>query len=95
VQGTQGAAGPAWPSSAELVAKVREAAYDVSLRTAIDPRETVRRVAALTSRVVKLRGGLLLRATVTTDVPVHARQRCRSTCAPSAEHCPPQPLASR
>jgi hypothetical protein len=75
VQGAQGAAGPAWlyqPTPAELVAKVREAAYDVSLRTVVDPRETVRYVARLTSRVVKLQGGLFLRAIVTTDVPVHA-----------------------
>jgi hypothetical protein len=75
VQGPQGAAGPAWlyqPTPAELVAKVREAASDISLRTVVDPRLTVRYVSELTSRIVKLQGGLFLRAIVTTDVPVHA-----------------------
>ena len=56
----------------EDLAQVREAASDVSLRTVVDPRATVRYVSELTSRIVKLQGGLFLRAIVTTDVPVHA-----------------------
>jgi hypothetical protein len=75
VQGPQGVSGPAWlyqPTPAELVAKVKEAATDVSVRTVLDPRVGARYVGALTSRLVKLQGGLLLRAILTTDVPVTA-----------------------
>jgi hypothetical protein len=73
VQGPQGASGPAWlyqPTPAELVGKVKQAATDVSLRTVLDPRAGARYVAELTSRLVKLQGGLLLRAIVTTDASV-------------------------
>jgi len=70
VQGVQGASGPAWlyqPSPAELVANVRQAASEVSLRTVLDPRVGARYLTALTSQLVKLQGGLLLRAIITTD----------------------------
>jgi len=70
VQGVQGVSGPAWlyqPSPAELVANVREAASEISLRTVLDPRVGARYLTALTSRLVKLPGGLLLRAIITTD----------------------------
>jgi len=73
VQGAQGASGPAWlyqPSPAELVANVREAAAEISLRTVLNPRVGARYLTALTSRLVKLQGGLLLRAIITTDAAV-------------------------
>ena len=76
VQGVQGASGPAWlyqPTPAELVAKVREAAFELSPRTLLSPRAGVRYVSTLASRVVKLKGGLLLRAILTTDLAVPAR----------------------
>ena len=43
---------------------------EVSLRTLLDPREGVRYVGAVSSRLVKLSGGLVLRAIVTTDTVV-------------------------
>lgn len=70
LQGPQGVSGPAWlyqPTPAELVAKVREAAIDVTPRTVLDPRIGARYVATLASRLVKLQGGLVLRAIVTAD----------------------------
>jgi hypothetical protein len=70
VQGPQGPAGPAWlyqPSPAELAAKVKQAALDVSPRTVFDPRLGARYLATLTSRLIKLQGGLVLRAIVDTD----------------------------
>jgi hypothetical protein len=70
VQGPQGPSGPAWlyqPSPAELAAKVKQAALDVTPRTVYDPRLGVRYLATLTSRLVKLQGGLVLRAIVDTD----------------------------
>ena len=70
VQGPQGPAGPAWlyqPSPAELAAKVKQAALDVTPRTVYDPRVGVRYLATLTSRLIKLQGGLVLRAIVDTD----------------------------
>ncbi|HSP38770.1 MAG TPA: hypothetical protein VLR26_13560, partial [Frankiaceae bacterium] len=70
VQGPQGASGPAWsdqPSPAELVAKVREAAFDLTPRTVLDPRLSARYVSNLVSKIVKLQGGLLLRAIVTIN----------------------------
>jgi len=69
----QGVSGPAWlyqPTPAELVAKVKQAAADVSVRTVLDPRVGARYVAEVTSRLVKLQGGLILRAIITTDAPV-------------------------
>ena len=44
----------------------------MSVRTLIDPRVSARNVSNLTSRLLKLQGGLLLRAVLTTDMPVHA-----------------------
>jgi hypothetical protein len=70
VQGPQGPSGPAWlyqPSAAELASKVKQAALDVSPRTVFDPRLGVRYLATLTSRLIKLQGGLFLRAIVDTD----------------------------
>ena len=70
MQGPQGPSGPAWlyqPSAGELAAKVKQAALDVSPRTVLDPRVGVRYLATLTSRLVKLQGGLFLRAIVDTD----------------------------
>jgi hypothetical protein len=45
---------------------VLDAVKDISPRTVIDPRLGYRYVATVTSRVVKLQGGLVLRAIVTT-----------------------------
>jgi len=70
VQGAQGPTGPAWlyqPTPAELVAKVREVALDVSPRTLLNPREAAAYATALTSALIKLQGGLFLRAIVTTE----------------------------
>ena len=70
VQGPQGPAGPArlyQPSPAELASKVKQAALDVSPRTVFDPRVGVRYLATLTSRLIKLQGGLFLRVIVDTD----------------------------
>jgi hypothetical protein len=70
VQGPQGPAAPAWlyqPSPAELASKVKQAALDVSARTVLDPRVGARYLATLTSRLIKLPGGLFLRAIVDTD----------------------------
>lgn len=75
MQGVQGASGPAWlyqPTPAQLDAKVRKAALDVSARTLVDPRVGARYVGNRTSRLLKLQGGLLLRAVLTTDPPVPA-----------------------
>jgi hypothetical protein len=49
------------------VTKVKDAALDIRPRTVLDPREGVRYLARLTSRVMKLQGGLVLRAIVDTD----------------------------
>ena len=70
MQGPQGPTGPAWlyqPSAADLLALVKEAVNDVSARTVLDPRAAARYVANVTSRLIKLQGGLLLKAIVTTD----------------------------
>ena len=70
MQGPQGPAGPAWlyqPSPAELANEVKQAALDVTPRTVYDPRVGVRYLATLTSRLIKLQGGLVLRAIVDTD----------------------------
>jgi hypothetical protein len=70
VQGLQCPAGPAWlyqPSPAELAAKVKQAALEVSPGTVFDPRVGARYLATLTSRLIKLQGGLVLRAIVDTD----------------------------
>ena len=57
---------------------MREAAADVSPRTLANPRLGARYVAQLTSRLVKLQGGLLLRAIITTDIRVQAELGDRS-----------------
>ena len=44
----------------------------MSVRTLIDPRVSARHGSNLTSHLLKLPGGLLLRAVLTTDLPVHA-----------------------
>ncbi|MFP5369709.1 MAG: hypothetical protein ACLGI3_03045 [Actinomycetes bacterium] len=84
VQGPQGASGPAWlhqPSPAVLAAKVKHAALDLSPRTLLDPRVSVRYLATLTSRLVKLQGGLFLRAITDTEAngrPIAERSNVRS-----------------
>jgi len=70
VQGPQGPSGPAWlyqPTAAELASKVKQAALDVTPRTVLDPRLGARYLATLTSRLIRLQGGLFLRAIVDTD----------------------------
>jgi hypothetical protein len=77
VQGPQGPSGPGrlhQPSPAELVSKVAQAAWNVTPRTVLDPREGFRYFATLTSRLVQLQGGLFLRAVVDTDAAAD-RQR--------------------
>ncbi|MGY1642259.1 hypothetical protein ACI782_14210 [Geodermatophilus sp. SYSU D00703] len=74
--GPQGPAGPPGfypPTPAELATKVKRAALDVTLRALVDPRVGVRYLATLTSRVVKLQGGLFLRAIVDTDAATPAQ----------------------
>jgi hypothetical protein len=68
-QGPRGASGPAWldmPEPAELVRNVVRAAVAVRPRTVIDPRAGYRYLGTLASRLIKLQGGLVLRAIVTT-----------------------------
>jgi hypothetical protein len=83
VQGPRGAAGPAWldqPSPPELVHNVVRAALDVTPRTVLDPRAGYRYWTTLASRLVKLPGGLLLRAMITmpdADAPAD-RSNARS-----------------
>jgi hypothetical protein len=83
VQGPHGAAGPAWldqPSPPELVGNVVRAALDVTPRTVLDPRAGYRYWATLASRLVKLQGGLVLRAMITVsdaDAPAN-RSNVRS-----------------
>ncbi|HET9654307.1 MAG TPA: hypothetical protein VFP72_03060 [Kineosporiaceae bacterium] len=67
--------GPAWlyqPSVGQLAGAVVAAALDVSPRTLLDLREAIRYWTALMSRVVKFHGGLVLRAVITTDLPVQS-----------------------
>jgi hypothetical protein len=76
VQGPQGPSGPAWlyqPSPVELASKVKQAALNVTPRTVLDPRVGARYLATLTSRLVKLQGGLVLRAIVDTDAAAQAQ----------------------
>jgi len=68
-QGPRGASGPAWldvPEPADLVRNVVRAAVAVRPRTVIDPRAGYRYLSTLASRLIKLQGGLVLRAIVTT-----------------------------
>ncbi|MBW0093785.1 collagen-like protein, partial [Pseudonocardia sp. KRD-188] len=73
VAGVQGRPGPdgvvllAQPVPADLMRNVLKAALDVSPRTLLDPRAGFRYVTTLASRLVKLQGGLLLRAVLTDD----------------------------
>jgi hypothetical protein len=70
VQGAPGPAGPAWlvqPAPSELIRGVVRAAMDVSPRTMIDPRAGFRYLRTLTSQLVKLQGGLVLRAITPTE----------------------------
>lgn len=70
VQGVPGPSGLAWlyqPTPAELVANVKDAVLDLSPRTLLSPRSGLRYVGAVATRLIKLQGGLLLRALVTTD----------------------------
>jgi hypothetical protein len=81
VQGPRGAAGPAWldqPSPAELVHNVVRAALDVSPRTVLDPRAGYRYWTTLASRLMKLQGGLLLRAMITAPDTDAAADRCNA-----------------
>jgi hypothetical protein len=76
LQGPQGPSGPAWlyqPSPAELASKVKQAALNVTPRSLFDPRVGARYLATLTSRLVKLQGGLFLRAIVDTDAAANAQ----------------------
>jgi len=61
--------GTAWvqPSVGELVKNVAMAAFDLNPRMLIDPRAGLRYTTNLTSRLVKLQGGLFLSAVLTTD----------------------------
>jgi len=64
------------PSPSELVGHVLRAVTNVTPRTVLDPRVGFRYLATLTSRLVKLQGGLVLRAILTTsDVPTTAADR--------------------
>jgi hypothetical protein len=54
------------PEPADLVRNVIRAAVAVRPRTVIDPRAGYRYVSTLASRLIKLQGGLVLRAIVTT-----------------------------
>ncbi len=70
--GPAGPSGPArWslPTTTELVGNITEAALDLSPRTILDPRVGLRYVANLTTAMIRLPGGLLLRAVVTEPVP--------------------------
>ena len=68
MQGVPAPSGPRYqPTPAELVANVTAAALDLSPRTLLSPRSGLRYVAAVASHLIKLQGGLLLRAIVTTD----------------------------
>jgi hypothetical protein len=53
------------PTPRQLVANVITAARELSPRTILDPREGIKYSARLTSRVVKLQGGLVLWAMMT------------------------------
>jgi len=67
-QGPQGAAGPDrlyQPSPATLVRNVLNAATQVTPRVIFDPRATYRYLATVSSSLVKLQGGLVMRAIVT------------------------------
>jgi hypothetical protein len=50
-----------------LLERVKEAVADVSARTMLDPMAAARYLANVTSRLIKLQGGLLLKAIVTTQ----------------------------
>jgi hypothetical protein len=81
VQGQQGATGPAWvnqASTAELTASLKEAAFDVSARTFVDPRVGAKYVSTLISRLVKLQGGLFLQAIITPRADVTTETADRS-----------------
>jgi hypothetical protein len=70
VQGPQGAPGPAFadlPAPAELLHNVSRAARDLSPRILVDPRVQVRYATRLTSSLLKLQGGLFLRAMMTAS----------------------------
>jgi hypothetical protein len=73
VRGVQDIPGPdvtvllAQPPPADLVRNVVRAAMDVSPRTIFDPRAGYRYWMTLASRLVKLQGGLVLRAILTED----------------------------
>jgi hypothetical protein len=70
VQGAPGATGPAWlvqPQPRELFRGVLRAAVDISPRTVVDPRVGYRYVTTLASKLVKLQGGLFLRAITPTE----------------------------
>ncbi len=55
------------PCPAELASKVKQAAMDVTPRSVFNPRLGARYLATLTSGLIKLQGGLILRAIVDTD----------------------------
>jgi hypothetical protein len=66
----------------ELVNNVSRAALNVNLRMMIDPRQGVRYVATLASRLMQLQGALILRAVLVTEpaaeAPQHAEDMFRS-----------------
>ncbi|MCX6464609.1 MAG: hypothetical protein NTW05_13630 [Pseudonocardiales bacterium] len=59
----------AQPVPSDLVRNVVRAALDVTPRTLLDPRAGYRYWTTLASRLVKLQGGLVLRAVLTEDEP--------------------------
>jgi hypothetical protein len=68
VQGPPGSAGPAVlhrPEPVDLARNVIRAATDLSVRTVIDPRAGYRYLVTLTSRLVKLQAGVVLRVVLT------------------------------
>jgi hypothetical protein len=70
VQGPAGQAGPDWlnqPGPVELVRNLVRATTHVTPRTLIDPRAGYRYAATVTSQLVDLQRGLVLRALIPTN----------------------------
>jgi hypothetical protein len=73
VQGPQGSAGSflaSQPRPLELLKDVVEATTAVSPRILIDPREGVRYVTTIASKLMKVQGSLMLRAMLVSDEAV-------------------------
>jgi len=70
VQGPAGSVGNLWaaqPTPAELVKNVSQAAMDLSPQVFINPRQGLRYVTTLATRLVQLQGSLILRAVLVTE----------------------------